>query len=60
MSNQRTMCTCHNIARERFQSACEQGAQSVKSCFKQMGCMPKCSDCIPMVRAVLAQAKKTS
>lgn len=54
MTGERTRCTCHDIDRDTFRNACEQGATTVKTCFKHIGCMPKCNNCIPMVRRVLA------
>lgn len=51
---QRIRCTCHDIEIDTFREACRQGATSVKTCFKHLGCLPKCNNCIPMVRSVLA------
>lgn len=53
--NDQTTCTCHNISIDAFRSACQSGAHNVKTCFKTVGCLPKCSNCIPMVRRVLAE-----
>jgi bacterioferritin-associated ferredoxin len=51
----RSSCTCHNISIDDFRSACRSGAHNVKTCFKTIGCLPKCNKCIPMVRSVLAE-----
>lgn len=53
--NERTHCSCHDIGIETFRDACAHGAHSVKTCFKSIGCMPKCNNCIPMVRSVLTE-----
>jgi bacterioferritin-associated ferredoxin len=53
--NDRNTCTCHNISIDDFRSACQSGAHNVKTCFKTIGCLPKCNNCIPMVRSVLAE-----
>ncbi|MBG6073290.1 MULTISPECIES: bacterioferritin-associated ferredoxin [unclassified Polaromonas] len=53
--SERTSCTCHAIDIETFRAACASGAHNVKTCFKAIGCLPKCNDCIPMVRSVLAE-----
>jgi bacterioferritin-associated ferredoxin len=55
MAHERQSCTCHEIDISDFRQACEQGAHSVKTCFKSMGCLPKCNDCIPMVRKLLKE-----
>jgi bacterioferritin-associated ferredoxin len=54
----RRQCTCHQIPKEQFRQACAQGAHNVKTCFKKLGCLPRCNNCIPMVRAVLAEADR--
>jgi len=53
--NDRDTCTCHKISIDDFRSACQSGAHNVKTCFKTIGCLPKCNNCIPMVRSVLAE-----
>jgi bacterioferritin-associated ferredoxin len=53
--NERHICTCHDIDIEKFRAACKSGARNVKTCFIAIGCLPKCSNCIPMVRSVLAE-----
>ncbi len=50
---ERAHCSCHDISRTEFSEACERGAHNVKACFKQLGCLPKCANCIPLVRQVL-------
>lgn len=54
-TNTRTRCSCHDIPIDAFRAACRQGAHNVKTCFKAIGCLPKCNNCIPMVRSVLAE-----
>jgi bacterioferritin-associated ferredoxin len=51
----REHCTCHDISEARFRAACAAGADSVKACFKHIGCMPKCANCVPMIRKVLRE-----
>jgi bacterioferritin-associated ferredoxin len=53
--SERVSCTCHAIDIETFRAACAGGAHNVKTCFKAIGCLPKCNNCIPMVRSVLAE-----
>jgi len=53
--NERDRCTCHDIGADRFREACAAGAHNVKTCFKTIGCLPKCNNCIPMVRSVLCE-----
>jgi len=60
MAHEQQSCTCHNIDIDDFRQACVQGAHSVKTCFKSMGCMPKCNNCIPMVRELLEEFKNNS
>jgi bacterioferritin-associated ferredoxin len=52
---ERTRCTCHDIDAETFREACRAGAHNVKTCFKTIGCLPKCNGCIPLVRSVLGE-----
>lgn len=54
--SERTQCTCHGISIDAFRAACASGAHNVKTCFKTIGCLPKCNNCIPMVRSVLASS----
>ncbi|MBA3057963.1 MAG: hypothetical protein KJ614_12675 [Gammaproteobacteria bacterium] len=53
--NDRSTCTCHDISIDVFRRASQSGAHNVKTCFKAIGCLPKCNNCIPMVRSVLAE-----
>lgn len=55
MSPDRQSCTCHDIPIETFRAAVTSGAHNVKTCFRSIGCLPKCNNCIPMVRSVLAE-----
>lgn len=57
MINDRQSCTCHDIPVETFRAAVCQGAHNVKTCFRTIGCLPKCNNCIPMVRSVLAELR---
>ncbi|MBL1379500.1 (2Fe-2S)-binding protein [Zobellella iuensis] len=52
---ERTHCTCHDLDIEAFRGACGAGAHNVKTCFKHLGCLPKCANCVPMVRKVLGE-----
>lgn len=54
---ERTHCSCYDIDIETFRAACAAGAHSVKTCFKHIGCLPKCNNCIPMVRRVLDESR---
>lgn len=56
--DERTCCTCHGIDINTFREACEKGANTVKACFKHIGCMPKCANCIPEIRTLLAEQEK--
>lgn len=51
---ERVACTCHDIDIDTFRAVVASGAKTVKTCFKAIGCMPKCNNCIPMVRSVLS------
>jgi bacterioferritin-associated ferredoxin len=55
MIQDRQTCTCHDIPIETFRAAVSNGAHNVKTCFRSIGCLPKCNNCIPMVRSVLAE-----
>jgi bacterioferritin-associated ferredoxin len=55
MSHELDHCACHKIEKAEFEAALQQGAHSVKTCFKAMGCLPKCNNCIPMVRGLIAK-----
>lgn len=55
MNHDRQTCTCHDIPIEAFRAAVSNGAHNVKTCFRSIGCLPKCNNCIPMVRSVLAE-----
>jgi bacterioferritin-associated ferredoxin len=57
---ERTKCTCHDIDEETFRAACRAGAHNVKTCFKTIGCLPKCNNCIPLVRSVLSEFQNSA
>jgi bacterioferritin-associated ferredoxin len=48
-------CTCHDIDVADFRAARDAGAATVKECFRKIGRMPKCANCVPMIRKVLAE-----
>jgi NAD(P)H-nitrite reductase large subunit len=61
--SQKNHCSCHNLTIENFQTACTNGAGSVKDCFKYLKCKPQCAECIPLVKAILqkeAEERKQS
>ena len=51
----RDHCTCHDIDEATFRAACAAGAETVKACFKHIGRLPKCANCVPMIRKVLRE-----
>jgi bacterioferritin-associated ferredoxin len=55
MNTEGSRCTCHNISQEEFRFACRRGARSVKACFRLLGRLPKCSNCIPLLRRILRE-----
>lgn len=56
-AQERRHCTCHDVGEAAFREACAAGADSVKACFKHIGRMPKCANCVPMIRKVLSEGK---
>lgn len=55
MSLDKSCCTCHGISQEAFRRACERGARSVKACFRLLGRLPKCGNCIPLLKRILRE-----
>lgn len=55
MQREKSCCTCHGISQEEFRLACRHGAHSVKACFKLLGRLPKCGNCIPLLKRILRE-----
>lgn len=60
MADERYHCTCHNLGADDFIKACSGGAHNVKACFKFHGRLPKCNNCIPMVKDILTACKASN
>lgn len=56
MTAPKFLCTCHGLSAGDFERACAAGAHNVKTCFQHNGKLPKCGDCAPLVRKVLAES----
>lgn len=55
MPREKSCCTCHGISQEAFRLACQRGARSVKACFRLLGRLPKCGNCIPLLKRILRE-----
>jgi bacterioferritin-associated ferredoxin len=55
VQREKSCCSCHGIGQEEFRLACRRGARSVKACFKLLGRLPKCGNCIPLLKRILRE-----
>jgi bacterioferritin-associated ferredoxin len=49
------LCLC-NALTDRDVRACCEGAGSVSTVYRALGCEPRCGKCVPFVRQMLRQA----
>jgi NAD(P)H-nitrite reductase large subunit len=49
------LCSCNKLSTCDIATAIQCGADSVKTCMRHHGVMPKCGDCVPLIRKKLAK-----
>ena len=49
------ICLCNVLTDRDVRAGCD-GAQSVSTVYRALGCEPRCGKCVPLVRQILREA----